>query len=697
MAAPKKNRTFGGVKCNTLIKVIMLGILTSSMPSYVLARKKVTSPILKHIFNYPNTISENDVNGYTSNVYVKRTFSCWKRNATLWLVPTMYSIADGDRVFIHESYNRVKFKDIHVYDINRQVVSSTIRHNRRAMPTLVEFLTPNLYGETIYMDHLLSPFHRKNFQYYRYDIQPLITGVAHIKFKPLLNENTQLVSGEAVVDFRTGRIISSSIDGEFDMIKFHTETTQGDEDSRSLLPKQCKTEGEFSFLGNRIFATFEAVYDCPTTLPDSIKNVDSRALIDSLRPIPLSPQEESIYQLYDEAHKQKPTPADSIREERDSIRQKKRLDFFNDIIRHRIADNLVQSLRYKSEHTYFKLSPILNPQYLSYSHSKGLSYKIRLGAEYYFNAHRFFQFNPWFGYNFKYKKFYFTVPLRFNYNPKRDGYIEVVYGNGNRTRHSSVADEIRHEHQDTLKLSREMELFDDNHLRLTNNIMLFDWIDIETGFSFHQRRAYEPEAMRIYDKPTEYRSFAPVLSFKLRPWQKGPVFTIDYERGIKGVNHSTIGYERWEFDTSIKHQFHPLRKLNIRMGSGFYTHKDSNHFVDYTNFRDNNLPEGWDDDWTGNFQLLSSRWYNESEYYVRTNLSYETPLLCASWLPFFGHYIEKERIYLSALSIEHTRPYFELGYGLTNRFFSIGLFSSFLNGQFDDFECKFTFELFRRW
>jgi hypothetical protein len=115
------------------------------------------------------------------------------------------------------------------------------------------------------------------------------------------------------------------------------------------------------------------------------------------------------------------------------------------------------------------------------------------------------------------------------------------------------------------------------------------------------------------------------------------------------------------------------------MGSGFYTHKDSNHFVDYTNFRDNNLPEGWDDDWTGNFQLLSSRWYNESEYYVRTNLSYETPLLCASWLPFFGHYIEKERIYLSALRIEHTRPYFELGYGLTNRFFSIGLFSSFLN------------------
>ena len=62
-----------------------------------------------------------------------------------------------------------------------------------------------------------------------------------------------------------------------------------------------------------------------------------------------------------------------------------------------------------------------------------------------------------------------------------------------------------------------------------------------------------------------------------------------------------------------------------------------------------------------------------------------------------GHYIEKERIYLSGLSIDHTRPYFELGYGFTNRFFSIALFSSFLNTHFQDFECKFTFELFRRW
>ena len=51
--------------------------------------------------------------------------------------------------------------------------------------------------------------------------------------------------------------------------------------------------------------------------------------------------------------------------------------------------------------------------------------------------------------------------------------------------------------------------------------------------------------------------------------------------------------------------------------------------MDFANFRDNNLPEGWDDDWSGDFQLLDSRLYNESKYYVRSNITYESPLLAS--------------------------------------------------------------------
>ena len=140
-----------------------------------------------------------------------------------------------------------------------------------------------------------------------------------------------------------------------------------------------------------------------------------------------------------------------------------------------------------------------------------------------------------------------------------------------------------------------------------------------------------------------------------------------------------------------------LRLLNLRSGYGFYTSRHENYFLDYANFCDNNLPEDWDDDWSGDFQLLDSRIYNESDFYLRNNISYESPLLFATWTPYLGKYIEKERIYISSVLVDHTRPYMELGYGFTNRYISVGIFASFMNTQFQKFGISFDFELFRRW
>ena len=667
---------------------ILLGVLTG-MPSFLLAKDRTDSLLIDRIFQYQKTVPDS-FNGMERNVYMKYQYDIKRRNAVMWLIPTMYPLAKGDRRFLMESYSRVTFNDVDDYNTRQQIVWGTVPRYRKAMSPVLEFLKPNLYAETLYPDHTLSPFNRYNRQYYRYTTEPFGEKRSKVAFRPRYNNNTQLVRGFAYADNETGRITKVVFEGDFDGISFHTEAAMGDEGVSSLLPKMCYSEARFHFAGNRVSATFEASYNQPVTLSDTLINNHSRELIDSLRPYPLTDHERSIYAEYDSLHPKRQVTVDTVSQ------QKKGNTIVNvfDVI----GENLVTSIRARNEKGSLRIYPLLSPQYLSYSSRYGIAYKIRMKSDYHFNAHRYFDFNPQLGYNFKFKKFYYTLPLRFTYNPKRDGFIELVYGNGNRTRHSSVVNEIEREHNDTLDTSGlDLDMFDDSHLRLTNNIMAFDWIDIETGFAFHRRKAYYPERMRQFGKPTEYRSFAPVLSLKLRPWTLGPVFTIDYERGITGVNKSNIDYERWEFDTSIKRELQSMRKINVRVGGGFYSRKRGNYFVDYDNFRDNNLPEGWDDDWTGNFQLLNSRWYNESQYYVRTNLSYDSPLLLLSWVPVLGHFMERERIYLSALSIEHTRPYFELGYGFTTRFVSIGMFANFLNAEPNSFECKFTFELFRRW
>lgn len=640
--------------------------------------------------------TQTDALGFSTNVYVKHLYRTHRRNATLWVVPSMYAIARGERSFVSEQYGRFTFHDTPSdYDQLRQVYYTTIPHQRRTMPILLELLTPCLYDATLYGDHVLSPFCRENRVFYKYTSSPLSAGQVRLYFRPRFVNNTQLVTGRAIIDGTTGRIIQAELNGEFDMIRFQTLTMQGEDGMRSLLPRLCKTNVNFRFLGNHISSHFEAVFDCPVTLPDTLSVKGDRALIDSVRPYSLSDEEQAIYDYTDSLRSQRAI-ADSLQSLQHTD-EPPRHNYLKEVGWDLIGENLLRSLRAQSENAYVRLSPIINPQYISYSHRKGFSYKFKLGAQYRFDEQTSLQLNPTLGYNFKLREFYFKVPIRFSYNQALDAHADIVWGNDNRIGNSSVLDEIRREQGDLPELdNRDLDLFDDNYLRVTHSITPLKWLSVETGLVMHQRRAINAADMERFGKPVEYRSLAPMLGLKLRPWASAPVFSIDYERGLRG-HENNLEYERWELDASWKHRMRRMQTINLRLGGGFYTNRGHNYFMDFANFRDQNLPEGWDDDWTGNFQLLSSHQYNHSNYYVRGNLSYESPLLLASLTPLLGRYVERERAYVSSLLIENTRPYSELGYGFTCRYFSVGLFASFLSFQYQEMGCKFTFELFRRW
>ena len=682
-----------------------------------MAAENEDSLLLIRVLKYQPLESEEQLEGYQTNVYIKHYYDIDRRNFLLWLVPSMHSVAKGRRTFFSEQYSRFTFNDIDDYTNRRQVLYSTIPHNRTAMPTLLEFVTPNLYRPTIYNDHILSPFNYENRLYYKYGVTRYYGWLARIHFRPRFINNTQLVTGQALVDSNTGRILQVEMSGEFDMIRFKTTSMQGEKGTPSLLPRLTKTDIEFRFMGNRIKSHFEAVFDCPITLPDSVNIKGNRQLIDSVRPIDLSPDEAAIYAEYDSLYPaatmpasvnssvnssvpavggdlQSPTaPADSVDEPH---RHRRDIDWDD------IGERLIRPLRTSNDYVNLKLSPIINPQYISYSHRKGFSYKMRLRSRFFLGDETVLRFDPTVGYNFKLHKFYYTVPFRLDYNIKREAHCDLVWGNGNRIGNSSVLEEIRQEMGDLPELEeKNLDAFDHMYLKAFNSIKVASWLWTEAGVVFHQRKAVNPHAMTQYGKPKEYRSLAPTLSVRLRPLKHGPMITVDYERGMKTHNpdhhYTDLEYERWEGDISMKHKMSRLQTLNLRFGGGFYSRKDKNYFMDFANFRDENLPEGWDDDWSGDFQLLSSRLYNASNYYVRGNISYESPLLLASLVPVVGRYVERERAYVNSLLIQNTRPYSELGYGFTCRYFSVGVFASFFGLKYEEMGAKFTFELFRRW
>lgn len=671
------------MKVKTTIIILVLGMMTF-VPSICFARDYRDSIVMNRVWAYAERKNLNP-DTMTTNVYSIFTMDVNRRNVLMWLVPTMYSIANGDRHFVGELYGKAKLDAQHRMSLNAQAKYGTIPHFRKPIPALFDMNAPNIYGDMFYDDHLLSPFRRTNRKLYIFHIT-YEDEVAHVKFTPRL-DNTQLVSGEAKVNFLTGAVDSLSYKGEYDNLKF-TVNVAMHPDRPYGLPRATQIIGSFKFLGNNVQAEFDTRFDCQKSLPEMPQMAESRSLIDSVRPVPLTPAQDSIYRYYDERQKQEEEIANG-----DTIKRSKAAkvkDFFWDVV----GDHMANSTDFSSGKAYFRISPLFNPFYMSWSKTKGLSYKLSAYAFYSWNPHRFLTFEPDFGYNVKLKQVYYTLPFKMTYNPKRNGVAMLVWGNGNRTSNAA----LQEKYNERLGKNVEFPEFRDEYLTATNNIGVFDWIQWTIGLTMHWRRAVGLwDLLERAGIPSEFRSFAPLTKVHFYPWKKGPVLTANYERSFKNILGSNQQYERWEFDGSYKHIAKGMRILNLRAGAGFYTNRNTDYFVDYANFRDNNLPTGWDDDWTGQFQLLDSRWYNESNYYVRAHVSYDTPLLALSWAPWIGRLVETERLYFSVLGVERTRPYFELGYGLKCRYLSVGLFASFLNASYHSFEIKSTFELFRRW
>lgn len=649
--------------------------------------EKNESHLLNRIYNYSSRYGE-DVGGKEVNFYMKYDYRTLRRNFTLITIPNMYPLSHGNRNYAGETYGTIRFSDISDYQMESQLTVGTISHYRKIMPVLLAYITPNIYGTTLIHDFILSPFNRDNHRFYLYTWENDSSGLKTLRITPRIR-NTQLVKGHAQVDSLTGRIVSANLIGNFDMIDFYLKFSLN-RSSHSVLPERCELLSNFHFMGNKIASKTIAVFGCPYTLNDSI--VGSRPameLMDSLRPEPLTAFEKSVYRRkeLDEA------------ERRQKGKKASRLIRLKDVAWDVVGDHLTSSLEAKNKKAFIQLSPLVSPMAWSYSQRKGMSYRIKLGSRYNFDSQHSIGLDATVGYNFKTDHIYTQVPLRFTFNEKRKGWVELTWMDGNRITNSDVLEKIKDERVDTIDFDRlGLDYFRDHSLQLSGNLQLFRHLQLNTGAIFHRRSALNGHILKALGKPHVYYSFAPILKLTFDPSPQWPILSLHYERGLDNVFYSDTKYERVELDASYTKDMSRLRKMSFRLGGGLYTDRSSDFFVDYTNFRENYLPDGWDDDWTGRFQLLRSEWYNASRYYLRANYTYESPLLFLSWLPRLGYFVETERLYASAAQIEGIEiPYLELGYGFTNRWFSTGIFSSFANGKFLEIGAKFTVELFRNW
>ena len=654
--------------------------------------------LLDRMFSYPErtrlAYNVSDKDTVTTNVYLKYCIKVLRRNVTMLTVPNMFHIAPGrQRDFFGEMYSTVKLTKNGEASSFRHVHVSTIRHRRSTLAVARNYAVPRIYAVTMVDDHLLSPFHAGNRSYYKYTTHDEDSVTTLVGFRPKL-KNTQLVMGEAKVEKATGRLISTKMEGEFDMMHFVVNVQMGAEGKATLRPERGDADVMMHFLGNKIKAVFTTVCNLPDTLPMTIVNVDSLPLMERLRPIPLAQDEK-----YPEAE-----PMDSLAVEEEQDEDDSRLKDAADAVWDVIQDNMLSRISADfgdADKHQFRIGPIFNPLYFDYSKSRGFIYRLRTDFQYRLGTNSRLLWELDGGYAFKQRRVYFDMPLTWQFNQRHDGFVRLSWANGNDISSAEVLDRVKQLHRgDTIDFdAMHLDYFRNMSLKLTVGYALSSHVNAQLGISYYRRSAVNPSMMRQMGESTVYKTFAPTLELTWHPMgERGPVLTAAYEQAIPHVMSGDVRYSRWEFDGAYVLPLPCTRSLSLRAGLGFYLSKGSErYFLDYAYFRRNNIPGGWRDKYTGEFELLHSDWYNASDYYVRTNATYESPMLILNRLPWVGRLVERERIYLSTLAVRNYFPFVEFGYGLTNRLCSVTTFFGFSPHGYEGFGFRFGFELFSDW
>ena len=690
--------------------------------------------ILKKIFQY-SPFYARAVDEYKAELYLKGRIKVHKSNKLIRHIPSMFRLEKGVDDYMLESVSEMHFVAPDVYNRKVKAMSTTFPRENGQIVDLTDFLNMNIYSSSIMTDKLLSPLDQKSSRYYHYLLDTVADIRGRHQYKILVIpkfEGTQLVNGYIWVDGMDWTIHETYMEGKFDVITFKLHTIMGDSGDEEFLPVRLNLNVEFKFMGNHLeidagawmkynsvvytkdgkrkksnkkhFHDLTEVYQltCDTT-----KLITDKEKFEKLRPFPLTDEEDSLYNAWAVRKADKEI-------EKTLNKKKKSTEFWG-----QVGDALVTNYNVNiSGIGNVRCSPLINPVMLSYSHSKGVSYKQKFKYNRLFPNGRMLKITPQIGYNFTHKDLYLKGSVSFLYWPEKQGSFDVDAGNGNRIYSSVVLDKLK-AMPDSLFDFEDMDLdyFKDIYMNAFHVVEPVNGLKIKTGVSMHWRylvNSKREELMDIFDKiermkiRSEYNSFSPRIRIEWTPGMyyymngrrkmnvksKMPTFILDYERGLKGVFGSADAHERWEFDVQQQIKLNQIRTFAYRVGGGLFTRMDNMYFVDFVNIRRSNIPEGWNDEIGGTFQLLDGRWYNSSRQYWRGHMTYESPFILLRPLNKWLGMIQHERLYAGILFMPHLNPYVELGYGIETHVFDAGVFISSINGKYDTVGFKFTFELF---
>ena len=683
------------------------------------------------------------IHEYRAELYVKAQLDIIRKNRGFRFIPGLFRTGKDDNRFIVETYSELHYTYPNIYDQKIKAYTGTLKEARE-LPGITDYFNINVYAPYLLGQQLLSPLAPNSDKYYRYAVDSVSCDSLqrieyHIRFIPR-NKSFQLVEGQMVITEGAWSIRKMSFRGRSELLVFDCELQMGAIGTDTeYLPERININASFAFAYNVMEGYYEAylaytdIRHRGNTPADSVARPDYNltgafslqcdrqayskdpSRFDSLRAVPLTESETYIYRKNEaKSQTRRQQPVDSLKASR-----RRMWGTVGDIF-------LTDSDWKLTRNATLQNSPFINPLLFSYSKTIGAAYRQDLNFNTRLRNGQNLHVGTRLGYNFTHKEFYWSVNGEYQYSPERQGWVRLNVGNGNRISNSRIIERLQEIPSDSVIDFNQLNLnlFQDLNFEITHHVEIVNGLSLGVGFTFHRRTPAEhpddsfrevelpdnvAEGLQANIKP-QYTSFAPRVRLEWTPGQyyylngrqkinlksRFPTLILDYERGLRGVFHSTGVYERIEFDLQHHIRTGLLSNLYYRFGVGLFTNQEETYFVDFVNFRKSNLPEGWNDEIGGVFQALDGQWYNASTYYIRGHVAYEAPFLLLRHLIKYTNHVQNSRLYLNLLTMDHLGPYFEVGYGIGTFVFDLGLFLSVEKFNRVGFGYKITFELFNK-
>lgn len=653
--------------------------------------------VLDSIFHFRQSLGQLP-DSVKSSAYLKYNVNVLKRNLTMFFVPKVDVLISGTRRTLGESINKVTFYEGDKTDSKVLLNSYTLsRSGARNVPSLINYLTPYIYNRTIFKSYIFSPFHRTNRSLYRYKLK-MLGSWAELSFKPKI-KNPQLIKGKALINPANGQVLTTTFKCDFRMYKlqFNIQMNDGTEPLAdpngeavaALLPKRCNIEAYMRFLWNKIDIKYENTYEPDINLPDTISNTRDHKAMSQLRPYPLTEEEEELYQKYDSLQQKQRQEAQEMAGKKKKLTMKR---IWNDY-----GKQLFRTHTAELGNADLRLNPLIDPMQLLHSSTKGFIYRIKTRAVVRLGENAALTFAPNGAYNFRRKRCYYELPLSWEFNTQKNAHIQMNMYNTDPISNTGIKYEVKKvKDKDAIEFdSLNLEYYHNMRLVFDFQYSFRPWNQFNVGANFYRRSPMHKGYVNKEGKVEKTNfTFAPFVEWTQRLWEKGPTLNINYEQGVMNIMGGSNSFGKQETDITWKLPLKKLRTVSLRLGGGCYIFNNRNRFLDFNKFRDNNLQDTWNDKWTSDFQLIDRRWYNASDFYIRNNVTYESPLMLASWLPVVGRHVRMERVYVNNLVVEDFHPYTELGYGFATKAFSFAAYTSFMNGKYNSIGCRFSLELY---